>query len=234
MSIFFILRLLLFLAIQHGYDYLRVIAPPSPEYSHPWLKVAHLYDTIFKYDIVVFFDSDVYVRYPNTSMEFLMARYNFTVNSSLLMAVDPNAKLNQDSKGRIVLNTGFIIAQSNSLTKQILKKWALCIETIPNCSEWRDRWSREQRSFSEYFREQMKLGTELIAASCDELNGYDTSGSGCSGTIVTHVWTAKHTLMERLKKLMLGNLMTLLEQSLWKDKHIYTASTSDIKTLVAE
>lgn len=222
---------MLTLAIQHGYDYRRITAPLISGYNQYWVKIPHFYNIIDKYDIVVCFDPDVYVRHPNISIEYLISRYNFTENSSFLMAEDPNEKSNQDSTGRIVLNTGFIIAQNNNLTKQILKQLALCGETIPGCETWKNKWSQEQRAFSDYFRDKMKVGSELIIAPCNDLNGYEESGTGCSGTLVTHVWNAKHTIKKRLKKLMLQNLMTILEQQMWDKNHTSIASTSDIQNL---
>ena len=160
-----------------------------------------------------------------------MERYNFTANSSFLMAADPNSKNNQDSKGRATLNMGFIIAQNNNLTKQILKRLALCGETIPGCETWKHKWSHEQRAFSEYFRDLMKVGTELIIAPCQELNGFQESTSGCSGTIITHAWTVKHTMRKRLRRLMFDNLMTFLDHEMWNKNHVSIASTSDIRKL---
>ncbi len=176
-------------------------------------------------------DADAYVRHPNISIEYLLARYNFTRNSSFLMASDPDGKNNEDSKGRATLNTGFIIAQNNNVTKQILRRLALCAETIPGCEIWKTKWTWEQRAFSEYIRDQMKEGSELIIAPCNELNGFEESHSGCSGTFVLHTWTAKKTMMERLKKLMLENLMTILEEQMWRQNRSYVALTSDIKNL---
>jgi hypothetical protein len=225
------MRIVWFLAIQHGYDYQRVTAPPVSDHHATWVKIAHLYHFVHRYDIVALFDGDVYINHPNISLEFLMAKYNFTDNSSLLLPVDPSFEFNHDSKNRPTLNTGFMIAQNNNITRHILKQWALCTETVPNCTQWRYIWSHEQRAFSEYFRDQMKLGSELIIGPCNELNGYDTSDSGCLGTFVSHVWTEKQTMMERLKKIMLTNLMTLLEQHMWEDKHVFVASTNDIEKL---
>lgn len=160
-----------------------------------------------------------------------MDRYNFTASSSFLMASDTKAKRAHDSKGRTTLNTGFIIARNNKLTKQILKQWAVCAETIPGCERWRFQWSFEQRAFSEYFRDKWKLGSALIIAPCKELNGFEESGSGCLGTFITHAWTAKHTIGARLKKLMFENLISILEQEMWGENHTYVASTSDVRKL---
>lgn len=219
------------LAVQHGYDYKRIVAPPLTEHHMTWVKIANLYDVLHKYDVVVCFDPDVYVRNPETTIEFLMDRYNFTVNSSLLMASDPNSKENQDSKGRATLNMGFIIARNNNLTRQILRQLALCTEMVPGCKRWRFEWSHEQRAFSEYFRDRMQIGSELIIAPCNELNGFDVSRSGCHGILVTHGWTIKGSMKDRLKKLMSENLMMLLEKKMWKDGHVYQSPTSDIRAL---
>jgi hypothetical protein len=218
-------------AILHGYDYLRITAPPIPGLGIPWVKIPHLYDIIHKYDIIVCFDPDVYLRHSNISVEFLMKRYNFTDKSSFLMAMDPNGKDNEDSQGRTVLNTGFIIAQNNNLTKQILKRLALCTVNIPGCEKWKYKWSHEQRAFNDYLRDQMKVGSELIIAPCDEVNGYDGSNSGCTGKLLVHAWIAKDTINKRVQKVMLETLMMILEKEMWENKHVSVALTSDIEKL---
>jgi len=221
-------------AKRHGYDYLRITAPPIPSHYDTWTKVVQLYDAIQKYDIVALLDADAYFTNQDVSIEFLLERYNFTVNSSLLMAIDPNGAGNQDSKGRLTLNTGFIIAQNNNLTRHILKKLALCTKTIPGCDQWKNGWSFEQRAFSEYIRDEMKVGSELIEAPCSEGNGFADSGSGCMGSFVTHVWTQKHTVAERLQKTMLNNLMISLEKEMLENNHSVVAPTSDIEQLGAK
>ena len=217
--------------MQHGYDYQRIAAPTIPNHYVTWIKITHLYNVIQKYDIVVFLDPDVYIRHPYISIEFLMSRYNFTSNSSLLMALDPAFDFNTDSKKRVTLNTGFIIARNNKLTNYILKELVQCAEHIPNCSEWRQKWSYEQRAFSEYFRDQMKVGTELIIAPCDELNGFEGSESDCSGTFVSHAWNAKHAVRNRHKQFMLEGLLLVLEKYMWEHKHIINALTSNMQKL---
>jgi hypothetical protein len=220
-------------ANQHGYDYLRITSARIPGHYDGWTKVVHLYGVIHKYDIVVLLDSDAYFTNPNVSVEFILARYNVTINNSLLMSIDPNAPHNKDSKGRIVLNTGFIIAQNNNLTKHVLKKLALCTKTILGCNKWKQAWSYDQRAFSEYIRDEMKVGSQLIMTPCNETNGFDGSGTECSGSFLTHVWSQKHTLIERLEKVMLNNLMTILEKDMWQNNHSLVTLTSDIEKLGA-
>ena len=220
-------------AKYHGYDYLRVTSPPIPSHYGTWTKVVQLYDVVQKYDIVVLIDADAYFTNQNISIEFLMERYNFTDNTSLLMAEDPNGLINKDSKGRATLNTGFIIAQNNNITTYILKKLALCTRTIPGCDQWREKWSFEQRAFSDYIRDELKVGSELIVAPCTEVNGFAGSRSGCIGSFISHIWTQKHTVGERLQRTMLNSLMISLEKKMWENNHSLIASTSDIEELEA-
>lgn len=206
-------------ALRHRYYYRRITAVPIRGYAPTWVKVTELYKAIQNFSIVVFLDADAYLVHPNISIEFLMDRYNFSINSSLLMAIDPNRFFNKDSKGRIVLNTGFIIARNTKLTKTILQNLANCSHIYKACDQWNTKWSFEQRAFSEYFRDQMKLGSELIAAPCNELNGYSSSRSGCLGLFLSHVWNDKPSIIQRLKRTLLTNLMELLEAELWNDEH---------------
>jgi hypothetical protein len=150
------------------------------------------------------------------------------------MPEDPNNRYNKDDKGRITLNTGFIIAQNNNLTKHVLKKLALCTKTIPGCDKWKLQWSHEQRSFSEYIRDDMKIGSELIIAPCNEVNGFTGSGTECSGIFVSHLWHRKNLIVERLQNIMLNNLMTLLENDMWGNNRSVIALTSDINKLEAQ
>ncbi|CAF1637644.1 unnamed protein product, partial [Didymodactylos carnosus] len=215
--------------IRHGYDYKRIIPPLIPNHKGTWVKVTHLYHVVQDYDIVVLLDGDAYITDPRMDIEFLMKRWNFTKASSILMASDPGGPDNQDSKGRATANWGFVIARNTNLTKAILKNLSRCVRDIPGCEKWAVTWSYEQRAFSEYFRDKMKIGSELILAPCSEANGFATSNSGCLGTFVTHVWTDKPSMVKRFQKLMMDDLMMLLEDKLWLDKHVSEVVTNDIE-----
>lgn len=190
-----------------------------------------LYDVVHKYDVVVLLDADAYVVNPNISIEFLLERYNFTVNSSLLMAIHPNTAFNKDSEGRITLNTGFIIAQNSDSTTHVLKKLALCTKTIPGCDRWKGAWSFEQRAFSENIRDQMKVGSELIMAPCNESNGFIDSGTECMGSFLSHVWSQKGSVGARLQTTLPYDVMTFLEKDMWENNHSLIALTGDIEKL---
>jgi hypothetical protein len=74
------------------------------------------------------------------------------------MPIDTLQSLNgddsYDSKGNVALNTGVIIAQNLPLTAEMMTAWKTCTngKRYKDCGQWKEKWSHEQRAFSEYIR----------------------------------------------------------------------------------
>ena len=62
-------------------------------------------------------------------------------------------------------------------------------DVIKGADIWKLNWSYEQRTFSDYLRDGMVEGEDLIIASCADAN--DSNTQYCNGTFVTHLWGRK-------------------------------------------
>lgn len=140
--------------------------------------------------------------------------------------------ISTDSKGVLVLNSGFIVAQNNDLTFEMLEAWGNCTteKRYPGCAQWKGEWSHEQRAFSEYIRYDFdRTPDTIVTIACDDAMGYpgfkaanEAAGNigiaDCSGNFIRHYTTGKlkvHTggaqtivqaLTEVLQKSLLENI----------------------------
>lgn len=125
-----------------------------------WIKPHVLLEFLDQYKFVVFIDADATIQHLELPLEWLFNRWNIGHETSIAMPIDTrqfingNENTSGDSKGRTTLNTGFIIAQSLPLTFEMLDAWKTCPEgkRYPECGQWANVWSHEQRAFSEYIR----------------------------------------------------------------------------------
>lgn len=117
--------------------------------------------------------------------------------STLSLALDPVAKVNSDKFGKVYANTGFIIAQNNKKTFEILRAWEKCPDDDsihPECKEYRDSQGgsghpTDQGGFGNFIR--YDYAEDIQELPCTEANGFLESKSGCSGIFIKHLWTGK-------------------------------------------
>lgn len=123
------------------------------------------------YRFVVFIDADATIQHLEVPLEWLFNRWGIGHNTSAAMPVDTKQILNGnenascDSKGRVTLNTGFVVMQNLPTTFEMLKAWRECPtdKKYKGCSNWKNNWSHEQRAFSEYIRYDFNAtGEEII------------------------------------------------------------------------
>lgn len=144
----------------HGYDYKFFHAQKIKRHWDTWVKPHVLRQMLRSYKFVVFFDADAIVQHLEVPLEFLFNRWNVSANTSIAMPVDTQQVVNGtdhlsvDSKGKVVLNTGVIVLQNLPHTFEMLQAWAECTteKRYLGCGQWKDRWSHEQRAFSEFIR----------------------------------------------------------------------------------
>ena len=142
----------------HGYDYKFYHAQKTPDRWDTWAKVSAIAELLRSnpYRFVIFLDADAVVHHMEVPMEWLFNRWNITTNTSIALPVDVEREdcLTCDTKGKVMLNSGFIVAQQLNRTLEILDAWASCIndERYEGCSNWKWKWAHEQRAFSEYIR----------------------------------------------------------------------------------
>lgn len=171
----------------HGYDY-QFLRLPAPADRHPtWIKVPGLLQTLPKYKFVVFLDADAVFNHMYIPMEWLLNYWSITPDVSLAMAIDYPGEQNNDAKGRPYVNTGFIIAQNNLKTLEILDQWNKCPndQRWPECSHWNRVRFHEQSAFGEYVRYDYR--EFLKELPCGEANG-EWDMETCKGVFVQHRW----------------------------------------------
>jgi hypothetical protein len=112
-----------------------------------------------KYQWVITMDADVTITHPEVPLEWLLNHWGATNNTSILMPIDQKVFNDDiinsvDSKGITVLNTGVVVVQNLPYTKEMLDAWIECPSEgrYPGCGQWKNKWSHEQRVFSEYIR----------------------------------------------------------------------------------
>ena len=144
----------------HGYDYKFYNAHHMAEHHDTWIKPHVLYELLHSYRFVVFIDADAILQHLEVPIEWLFNRWGITPSTSIAMPWDVQTSENgddhhsEDSKGKLVLNTGFIVAQALPLTFEMLDAWRTCTteKRYQGCGAWKEMWSHEQRAFSEYVR----------------------------------------------------------------------------------
>ncbi len=117
------------------------------------------------------------------------------ITNSLALAADPGTDYNMDEKGKVYLNTGFIVAQNNDMTHEILDAWSHCPDDggrYPNCRKYRINQPgrpTDQAGFGSYVR--YDYPADIKELSCHEANGFPEAHIGCDGTFIRHLWTGK-------------------------------------------
>lgn len=189
-------------AMVHGYDYRFVRAPNFADRHGTWTKVPILREAVKKYDTVVFMDADAYFVHTELPLEWMMNFWKTTKDTSLTLAKDPDTKGNRDSKGLVLLNTGFIIAQKSERTQEILTE----LENCPNekrwkgCDKWRQSWAHEQRAFGEYIRYDYDLPTDILSLPMSYANSPH-------GIFIRHDWPKKKDPMEDMQRSLMDMLV---------------------------
>jgi hypothetical protein len=144
----------------HGYDYKYYNAHHIEGHHDTWIKPHVLYELLHLYRFVVFIDADAIIQHMEVPLEWLFNRWGVTPTTSIAMPLDVTTSENgddnhsSDSKGRLVLNTGFIVSQALPHTFEMLEAWRECTteKRYPGCGFWKEQWSHEQRAFSEFIR----------------------------------------------------------------------------------
>lgn len=153
----------------------------SAGYHNTWVKPHVLAELLKSYTFVVFIDADATIQHLELPIEWLFNRWAITPSTSIAMPLDTRQILNgdsnasNDSKGKLALNTGVVIAQSLPYTFSMLTAWADCPleQQYPGCGAWKQNWSHEQKAFSEYIRwDYNPTGNDIVEIPCDDAMGY--------------------------------------------------------------
>ena len=111
------------------------------------------------YKFVVFIDADAIIQHLEVPLEFLFNRWDVSPHTSIALPIDTQQVLegnniSLDGKGKVVLNTGVVVLQNLPHTHEMMDAWKDCTseKKYPGCGQWKEKWSHEQRAFSEYIR----------------------------------------------------------------------------------
>ncbi|KAL7813578.1 putative golgi mannosyltransferase complex subunit [Trichoderma aethiopicum] len=180
----------------HGYKY-YFVAIEKPEDRRASWKKAPVISTILKeHKTCLYLDSDAIFQNLDLPFEWLLNFWNLDPrNNSLALAVDPNREYNKDKFGKLMLNTGFIVAQNNPKTYEIMDAWAGCPEEDgkhPECVEFRTNSPgrpTDQGGFGTFIR--YDYPDDIRQLPCTDANGFPNSDSECEGRFIRHLWTGK-------------------------------------------
>jgi hypothetical protein len=223
-------------ALIHGYDYKFYQAQHIPEHHDTWIMPHVFRELIPDYQFVVAMDADVTISHLDLPLEWMFNRWGVAPHTSIALPWDTeelrgNVSISRDSKGLRVLNTGFVVAQNNPTTLEMLEAWRDCTtETrYPGCAHWKESWSHEQRAFSEYVRYDFNSTPEtVVSIPCDDAVGWpgfkaDVEGgnagiSDCNGNFVRHYTLGKAKVKTASSGAVMQVLSEVLQKSLLKNR----------------
>lgn len=197
----------------HGYDYRLVRAPEYSDRHGTWVKVPMIKEALKTHDMVVFLDADAVFVYPHLPFEWLLNLWNITDQTLVAMAEDPNSKRNRDSKGWVLWNTGFIIAQQSNRTMDLFDRWEACPEATKyaDCGHWKKDWAHEQAAFGNHVRYDYSTVDDIRAIPCMDGNGAPYIGDkSCGGVFVRHHWFRKNAPIDHVKDMILDLMVRRL------------------------
>ncbi|EOA87895.1 hypothetical protein ACJQWK_08335 [Exserohilum turcicum] len=225
-----------FYAQIHGYDYRFINAADMEGMHNTWVKPHVLYSLLKSYKFVIFIDADATIQHLELPVEWLFNRWGITPDTSIAMPLDTRQILNgdehasEDSRGKLALNTGVVIAQALPHTFDMLEAWKECptSDRYPECKQWANEWSHEQKAFSEYIRYDFNPnGTNIVEIPCNDAMGYpgitDHSWitSKCTGQFIRHHTIDKHRTKKSTEAAMMQSLTDLLHQELHGKRDTY-------------
>lgn len=169
----------------------------------------------------IYLDSDAIFHHLDLPFEWLMNYWDIHPDTnSLALAVDPDADNNKDKYGKLYLNTGFIIAQNNERTFEVMDAWQKCPDDDsehPGCVEFRlnaPGRPTDQGGFGTYIR--YDYAEDVKELPCTEANGFPESDSGCDGIFIKHLWTGKSSWI----KIAVGEQIPGKFLELWHEQFI--------------
>ncbi|KAI5456017.1 hypothetical protein BGZ63DRAFT_368002 [Mariannaea sp. PMI_226] len=211
-------------AMIHGYDYRLVRAPEFSDRHGTWVKVPMIKEALKTHDMVVFLDADAVFVYPHLPFEWLLNLWNITDKTLLAMAEDPNSKGNRDSKGWVLWNTGFVVAQKSDRTMELFDNWQDCPseDKYQGCAHWRKDWAHEQAAFGNHIRYDYSTTDDLRAIPCMDGNGSPYIGDkSCGGVFIRHHWFRKDAPIDHFKDMILDLMVRRLHGHFHSDLDTY-------------
>jgi hypothetical protein len=225
-------------ALIHGYDYKYYQARSIPNHHDTWILPHAFRELIPDYQFVVTMDADVTIPHMEVPLEWLFNRWGIQPHTSIALPWDTlevrdGEKVSVDSQGQRVLNTGFVVAQDSTTTRDMLEKWRDCTteQRYDGCGTWAQTWSHEQRAFSEYIRYDYNFTPEtVVSIDCDDAVGWpgfaadvakpgDYGVTDCSGNFVRHYTLGKDQVKEAGMLSVMNPLAEVLQRQLLKNQN---------------
>jgi hypothetical protein len=223
-------------AMIHGYDYKYYQAQSIPDHHDTWIMPHAFRDLIPDYQFVVAMDADVTLPHMEVPLEWMFNRWGIQEHTSMAlpwdtMEIKGGKQISIDSKGLRVLNTGFVVAQDSSTTRDMLEKWRDCTteNRYHGCGRWKQEWSHEQRAFSEYIRYDYNFTADtIVSIECDDAVGWpgfakdnpqNPGISDCSGNFVRHYTLGKDQVKNAGMLSVMNPLADILQTQLLKQQN---------------
>lgn len=168
-----------------------------------WSKVSALKEQLYQYEFVIFVDADTIFPYPHVPLEWLFNYWDIIPENLVAMAIDPPYPINNDLRGRTMLNTGFIITQRSSRAHELFAAWESCPSDVEylGCSNFSYNWPHEQGAFGNFIRYDFNRPDDVKILKCAEANGCpEVSYLGCPGKLVRHYWGSKASVPSAVKE----------------------------------
>ncbi|KAK3937954.1 hypothetical protein QBC46DRAFT_174552 [Diplogelasinospora grovesii] len=214
----------------HGYTYKFVRAPTYHDRAPHWTKVIFTQELLKRYDIVVMLDYDAMFPSPELPLEWLLNYWKIDREVMVAMAEDPDVDVNLDLRGKINVNTGFIIAQSSENTQRLFKDWAECPDETryKGCARWKREAFHEQAAFSSHVRYDFLDGLSvethpqyIRVLPCAEANGIpEKRHLGCMGQLVRHYWGDKTLTNRELSQIVMRAFTPLLTSAAYSSQEV--------------
>ncbi|CAG1960775.1 unnamed protein product [Fusarium graminearum] len=218
-------------AMIHGYDYRLVRAADYPDRHGTWVKPAIAKEALKTHDFVISLDSDVVFTHLNLPIEWLMNLWDIRPEETLVaMAYDLDIKIDYDTRGNLVLNTGFVISQASQRTQEMYERWEDCPRSIPGCEHWNFKWAHEQSAFSHYIRYEFNRTHDVKNIPCSHANGNEFTAEGqckCQGIFVSHNWKSKQRTPELLSRSVMTSLARRIHGQFQDNIHDLYTDASD-------
>ncbi|RCI13386.1 hypothetical protein L249_1229 [Ophiocordyceps polyrhachis-furcata BCC 54312] len=180
----------------HGYKYYYVAVQDPPDRRSSWKKPSVLSRILREHDVCVYLDSDAIFPRLDLPFEWLLNYWQLRPeNNSLALALDPDLDNNKDRLGNLYLNTGFIVAQNNEKTYDILHAWHTCPDQggpyYPECGQFRYNEPGRPTDQAGFRLLSYNYTDDIVQLPCVEANGFPQNDWGCKGQFLRHLWTGK-------------------------------------------
>lgn len=178
-----------------------------------WSKVSAIKEQLHHYEYVVFMDADTIFPHPHVPLEWLFNYWDIVPGNLVAMAIDPSNPINEDSRGRTMLNTGFVIAQKSARTHELFEAWESCPneKRYPGCFHFSHDWSHEQGAFGNFLRYDFNRPEDVKLLSCMEANGCpEVAHLNCAGKLVRHYWGSKASVPSAVHESIMQYLLSSL------------------------